>query len=326
MLRLLQSIFGFGDTTGGYPEDMVRKAIERAVDGTDPWLRAISGYRKKLKPAVLRAMDHVVTLVDGLPPPLLVNGDSYRNDPRLKVFFLSTAEMRGIFGKDRNLRDFLRGPEAGAEMVTALMFMEKREDRGFGAEMDGDRVMRDVPRITVSFESHRLMDPAPDEDRTRLLLKKRAFDYLIRVALQRISSAKAERKDLERRNALLQAKIEVLRRGGWGFNGNDSSLSEDIGDLEESLRRIESQLSELGGDDRTLETYLDIVIDVLGHPEDHLQGGRETLIVDGMGIRRDQASSTAPELTLTTVHDTDGRCRIAQMISLHAEELRGIKG
>ncbi len=47
MLRLLQSIFGLGDTTGGYPEDMVRKAIERAVDGTDPWLRAISGYRKK---------------------------------------------------------------------------------------------------------------------------------------------------------------------------------------------------------------------------------------------------------------------------------------
>ena len=71
MLKLLQSIFG-GVTEGNYPKSLVTAAIERAVDGTDPCLRAISGYKKKLRPAVLRSIDHVVSLVDRLPVPIVL--------------------------------------------------------------------------------------------------------------------------------------------------------------------------------------------------------------------------------------------------------------
>src|SRR5512146_2030680 len=96
MLRFLQSIFG-GVEEGRYPESLVKAAIERAVDGTDPWLRAVSGYKKKLRPAVVRAIDHVVALVNALPPPIAVGLKSYDSDPRFKAFFMSTAEMRQIF-------------------------------------------------------------------------------------------------------------------------------------------------------------------------------------------------------------------------------------
>ena len=37
----------------------------------------VSGYKKKLRPAVLRAIDHVVALVEGLPPPMPVHLGSY---------------------------------------------------------------------------------------------------------------------------------------------------------------------------------------------------------------------------------------------------------
>lgn len=326
MLRLLQSIFGNGDTKGGHSEEIVRNAVERAVDGTDPWLRSVTGYRKKLRPAVIRAMDYVLSLVDELPPPAPMSMESYRENPLVRAFFISPEEMREILGKDRSLADFLRNPQCGSSVVTALMFMEKKENRSFGVEMAGDRVMRDVPQVTVTFEAHRLMDPTGDEGQTRLRLKKRALDYLIRVALQRISAAKSERKDLERRNALLQAKLDVLRRGGWGFNEDRPSPGEDIAVLEESLRQIEAQLSALGSDDRMLSSYLDMVIDVLGRPEEHLRGGKETLVIDSMRIRREQPSSNAAELTLTTICDSAGRCRVAQMISLPAEELRDLQG
>src|SRR5512147_2194565 len=119
MLRLLQSIFG-NDKQGHYPESLVKEAIERAVDGTDPWLRAVSGYKKKLRPAVVRAIDHVVALVNKLPPPLAVELKSYDSDPRLKAFFMSTAEMRQIFGDDRNLADFLKGAGGSATRIIAL--------------------------------------------------------------------------------------------------------------------------------------------------------------------------------------------------------------
>lgn len=92
MLKLLQSIFG-GEKQGNYPELLVKLAIERAVDGTDPWLRAVSGYKKKLRPAVLRAMDHVVGLVDRLPPPMPICLDCYADDPRLKRFFISETDF-----------------------------------------------------------------------------------------------------------------------------------------------------------------------------------------------------------------------------------------
>ena len=75
MLRFLQSIFG-GVEPGSYPESLVTEAIERAVDATDSQVRAVSGYQKKLRPAVLRAIDHVVALVEGLPLPLPATGTS----------------------------------------------------------------------------------------------------------------------------------------------------------------------------------------------------------------------------------------------------------
>jgi hypothetical protein len=204
--------------------------------------------------------------------------------------------------------------------------MEKMETRSLGVELSGDTVLRDVPRVTVSFESHRLLDPAGDEGETRLRLKRRAFDYLIRVALQRISAVKSERKDLERRNALIRSKLDVLRRAGWGFTEDKSSPDDTIGGLEENLHHIEANLSALGSDDHMLASYLDIVIGVLDRPEEHLRGGKETLIIDRMGIKREQVSSNAPELTISTLCDSAGRCRVLQLVSLPCEELRGLRG
>ena len=71
MLKLFQSIFRPGaDKLGTYPEDLVERAIERAVDGTDGRLRALPRYKKSLRPAIIHALDHVVALVDSFPRPL----------------------------------------------------------------------------------------------------------------------------------------------------------------------------------------------------------------------------------------------------------------
>ena len=69
MLKLFQSIFGGEAVCGQYPEGFIDAAIERAVDGTDPRLRALPGYKNQLRPPVTHAIDHVVALVEGIPPP-----------------------------------------------------------------------------------------------------------------------------------------------------------------------------------------------------------------------------------------------------------------
>jgi hypothetical protein len=323
MLRLLQSIFGGGIEKGSYPESLVREAIERAVDGTDPWLRAVSGYKRKLRPAVVRAIDHVVSLVNGLGPPVAASPGCYGEDPRLKAFFMSTAEMRQIFGSDRSLEDFLKRPGSVASQVIALMLMEKQEKMGFGVALSGDVVMHDVPQVTVSFVGHRLLDPTGSEDETRRQLMRRAYDHLLSIALGAIAIVKGERETLERRRALLQSKLDLLRRGGWGFDETGSTERPDAAALEEQYAQIEAKLREVGGDDKMLDVYLGIVADVLGRPGEYLWSGRETLIVDRLGIKRSEPADDAPELTLDVLSNAAGQSRIVSLVVLSGEELRG---
>ena len=323
MLRFLQSIFGKVDK-GRYSDALVEEAIERAVDGADPWLRGVSGYKKKLRPPVIRAIDHVVALVDGLPLPLAAGLACYDDDPLLRTFFMSTAEMRKVYATDRNLAEFRRGPDSDVPQVIALLAMEKREGVLLGAELSGDIIMRDVPQATVTFESHRLFDPSGSENRTRRQLMQRAFDHLLSLALRRISVVKSERQDLERRRSLLQAKVNILQRSGWGFDKTAASEGLTVAGLEEGLGQIEAQLLELGGDDRILEVYLDIVIDVLGRPEEHIWSRKETLIVDRLGIRRNQVAFDAPELTLDELRNAEGRNLVVSLVALPGDELRGL--
>ena len=321
MLRLLQSIFGGGEVHGGYPESIVKMAIERVVDGTDPWLRTVSGYKKKLRPAVIRAIDHVIALVDGLPPPIPVDLQCRGDDPLLKAFFISLDEMRKVFGTDRMLSGFLRGAAVVPEKVIALLAMEMKEKVILGDELSGDIVVRDVPQLTVSFEAHRLIDPSGDQEETRRLLMRRAYDNLIKFALKRITMIKTERTYLERRHALLQSKLAILERGDWSFEGTGSADNSDIPGLEEQIGQIESQLLEIGGDDRMLEVYLDIVIEVLGRPGEHLWGQQETLILDSMGIKRSQVASNAHEMTFSKLCNSEGQRFVLLLVALSGEEV-----
>lgn len=321
MLRLFHSFFGGAPQETGYPESLVKAAIERAVDGTDPWLRGLSGYKKKLRPAVLRAIDHVVALVDRLPPSIVVDSGSYGDDPRLRAFFISLDDLRTIIDNDRNLAEFRRGPGGYVSPVIALLTMEKQERVFFGAALSGDIVLRDVPQTSVSFAAHRLLDPTGSEEETRRQLKRRAFDHLLSLALQRITAVKAERDTLERRRALLQAKHALLQREGWGFDAAGSPEGADSAGVEEQLGQIERQLQEVGGDDRMLELYLGIVTDVLGRPEEHLWDRQETVIVDRMGIKRSEAAPDAPELTLNVLHNAEGRSLVMTLVAL-ADEVR----
>lgn len=322
MIRLLRSILKWGNRRDDSFEEAVKKAVERAVDGTDPWFRSVPGYRKRLEPSVIRAIGHVASLVDSLPPAVPISPAHYEDDPLLRAFFISREEMAAFFRSDWSLGEFLRGAEAGIGSATALLFMERKESTGFGAELSGDVIVRDVPQVTVIFESHRLIEPARDEKETRMKLKKRAFDYLVRVALQRITAARGERKELERQAALLQAKIDMLRRCGLDFDGPCPQSGEDVGLLEKRLEQVDAQLLELGGGDM-LETYLDMMIDVLGRPEEFLRGGRETLILDSMRIRRRRLDANSIVLTLNTLENADGRRFALQMITIPVGEISG---
>ncbi|TSK08198.1 MAG: hypothetical protein FPO08_02465 [Geobacter sp.] len=315
MLRFFQSIFRRPSKEGGgIPDSLVIKAIERAVDGTDPWIRAVSGYRKKLRPAVLHAIEHVVSLVDGTASPLSLDVASYDRDPYLRTYFISTSELRKFLEQEPSLAE-LRETHGMRHGATGLLLMQKRERVGLGAEISGDVILKDVPQVSVSFEAHRLMDVSGKEEETRYQLKRRAYDHLLRIALGRIAEIKTRRGALEKHRALLNSKLSLLQREGWGFDPTTGEKP-NVAEVEKNLAEIEARLLEIGKDDKMLEVYLGVVADVLGHAEEHLWVDRETLVVDRMGIKRKEVSADAREVQLDVLGDAEGRRLVVALVTI----------
>ena len=320
MLNLFQSIFGAGEQQNRHPESLVSAAIERAVDGTDARLRALPGYKKQLRQSVLHAIDQVVTLVDGLPAPTLAERSNYNTDLLLKALFASADRMQEILANDMTLRDFISGPGKGAERVYALLLAERVEKNILGMELAGDMLRRDVQQVSISFHNHRLIEPAASEADTRRLLKKRAFDHLLTLALTRIAELKSTRADLVRQRDLLERKLNALKQGGWSFDMVENAQPESES-LAAELRDIETELSKQGTDAGALQGRLDILADVLGHAEQQLWAEECILHLDNMNIRRDEKDISAHRTDLQELRNARGTRLALLLVSLNPGEL-----
>ena len=325
MLKLFQSIFRPGaDKLGTYPEDLIERAIARAVDGTDRRLHAVSGYKKSLRPAVIRAIDHVVALVDTLPPPLELDGRTYGSSAELSAYFASVDHMNEILSRDAEMRAWQKSPgSAVAERVFAMLNMELHERNVLGVALEGNELRHDVAQVTVSFSKHRMVDPTSVEDDTRRLLKRRAFDHLLTLALGGIAEAHGERGDLQHERDLLRSKLAALAAGHWGFgNDTDEAAGEAPPDpraLEQRIKDIDAQLSSLSTG--LLKSHLDVLVELLSNAEQNLRSEPITLCVDRQGVKQTQTSALATPITLTRLHNSAGRSVIVRLTSIARADL-----
>ena len=188
MLSLFQSIFGSPSRTSSQVDEaLIERATEHVVDGTDTRLRAVTGYRKKLRPAVERAVEYVIELADGLPPPVEFSRRQYGIDPRLRAFFASPERLQEVVGSSPAIRDYTsRGRRPATDMIYAGLGTEREERKVLGMNFAGETLRRDVEQVVVNFCNHRFVAVTDDETATRRELKKRAFDNLIATALRRI--------------------------------------------------------------------------------------------------------------------------------------------
>ncbi len=321
MLQLFQSIFGSSSHDTPYPDELIKRAIERAVDATDPRLRALSGYQKKLRAAVVHAIDHIVALVDSMPVPLELSRAQFTTDPELIAYFASFAHAQEVLTLDPKLNQWLTSPDnAAAGHVVMLLLMEQYERQVFGIELEGDMLRREVAQTTVNFAAHRLVDPAGAEETTRRQLKRRAFDHLLTLALARIVDAHAERTELERERYLLRRKCTALAAGRWGF-GRGSDTQPDLHVLQRQLAEIESQLKALGAGPGLLKAHLDYVVDVLSQAEVNFWSERSLLLVDRRGVKQARVSANALEIDLTVLRNAAGRRLVARLVGIERMEL-----
>lgn len=274
--RLLQSIFSGSSQPGKFDKELMLRGIERVVDGTDPRLRAVSHYRRKLWDPVERAIDFVVNFVNALPPAIVADRQGYMTDPRLRALFASPDSLRETLSFSDGTRNYLKqapGP-LPAELYAGLGPV-RVEKNVLGIEMDGEILRRDVPQTIVNFCDHRLVFLNDNEQDTRRELMRRTADYLIETALHRLTASRVQKTQLEQQQRkLLQQKANLLKKAQVGFEsltGPAASKPVDLATLEQQLEQVETELGQLRADTATLDKHLAKVAATLSEPEKYLR-------------------------------------------------------
>lgn len=315
MLALFDSIFKRHHAAQRYPEALVKRAIERAVDSTDCRLRILPGYAKQLRPAVLHAMDHVVQLVDSLAAPVAMSANTWNQEVTLHAMFSSAERLQEIRARDPAYRDFIAAATTPAtQPLTALLLASYSEKHTFGVDLVNDNLISDVPLTIVSFDEHRLLGLAIAETETRQLLKARAYDYLLTLVLAKITAQREKREDLAVRKKLLRAKLDVLARGSGNFSAEICGA--DRTQLQQKLEQIETQLADMGADDTVLQHHLDIVKETLLLAEQQLWLACTTLYMDASHVMRSPEHLKADPIPVQMLHDTNGRQLAVLLVAL----------
>lgn len=312
MLRFLSALFASPEErAGGVDEALLEKAIERAVQGTDPRLRALGDYRKRLRQPVEQAVAHAIALVDALPAPVPIGAQSFGDDPMLRLFFASAEHLREVCGGFHGLRDYLaKQAEPLPAEIFGLLSMAREERNVFAMELDGDTLRRDVPQVAVNFFNHRYLGTAGSEAEARWELKKRAFDYQLEKALEQLTQERGKRLELGHQRHLLQRKLDAMRAGDWGLGAlPDAGNSPDLAALEAEIQAIEEELLQFQGDKLGLEESLERVADTLSHPADWMAVREIRLCLDYRGIKQAAPTAGAREVTLTELFSCTGERR-----------------
>jgi len=274
-------------------EQDIDRAIEIVVEQTDPRLRFVRGYRRKLRKPVVRSLVYVEDLVKRVPGPFEISRKAYGSDPQVNALFGSADDIDTLFAGNSRLQDFFRDtPEC--DRVYVPLVMHRQEKRILGMALSGDIVRRDVARTAVNFSGHQLgIVCAESEEGLRNGLKWRGIHTLAVTALENITRLKTRTAELEEQRALLKMKlrdVQAQQRGLDALAGTGQEDSQQRESLEQRLNDTGQKLREARTGVATLVDYLDQVCQVLNHPSRYLRVRRNSVTVDRMGIKLDDMS------------------------------------
>lgn len=302
MFKLFSNIFAQPEPDQfRLPKALLKAAIERAVDGTDPRLRIMPGYAETLRHPVLHAIKHVVQLAKSLPEPVPISGDSLPHHPALATIFYSRERLSQNIQRDAALREFRKSKPYVHDNVSALLAVRRVEKHVVGTALVNGSMRTDVAKTTVSFDRRWFIYPAQREVETRRLLMRRVFDSLLGLALSRLMERDNERTDLTARKALLQSKLKMINRHG---SLNDRTLAAEQGKLQARMNAIEHRLSTLGPNRSVLPSNLETVVEVLASAEKYMWLEETSLCLDRFYVKHSVPGALAPQLTFQEFHDS----------------------
>ena len=246
------------------PAPAIRQAIERAVEIVDPILKTVSGYERKLAPAVSHALGYCEQLAADIPGPIEINARAFSADPLVHALFAAPRDIGDMLGKSRELREFLADPgQCQADEFFALLGMRQREKTMMGIALQGGVLQNDVPQRLLYFADHTLGELGSEYAITRQRLQAAAFDGLAQGFAHCVAELRQERHEA---------------RTAWNMEHASPAAgrAERRQVLEERQRQAVASLAP----DRLLQA----LVDWLAAPHERLYLNPTVVSVDRMGV------------------------------------------
>ncbi len=316
MFHFLSSLFSpSAERPSGIGNELIEAATERVIEGTDKRLLALGSYRRQLREPVEKAVAHVFNFIDALPEPVEISRHTFSSDPRLRAFFASFNHMQEKVGAAKTVEAYLKqSPAAEHSRIYGVLSMQWVEKNRLGTVLQDDRIQREVQQVSVNFLNHNFLGPSISIDEAILNVKKRAFDFMIEITLERIIAARSRYAELEQQQLLLTRKLKAMKAGNWGFEEMlrpEMSGAKDLNALQAEIESVEDELDRMGASHEELDRNLQIIRNTLGSPEELLAMRTIELELDSMNIKADTSTSAkVHKLELIEAYSGIGATRI----------------
>lgn len=184
--------------------------VEQTVAAVDPMLGTVSGYQRRLAPAVGRAWDYCGGLAGCIPGPFDVDRAAFSANPLIHALFGSPDQIEAMLARSACIRDFLKTPDQPtADRCYALLGMRRQERSGFGATLVGDVLRQDVAQRLLYFVDHTLIEPSPDVAAVRQRLHQTMFTGLLKGFSAHVEDVRRERAGLYQAQAMEGVRLRV---------------------------------------------------------------------------------------------------------------------
>lgn len=313
-----------GRESGRRDAARVTEALERVVEDTDPSIRFVRGYKKKLHHAIAASLDYADQVVAEIPGAIEVSRKTFVADPYVNAFFVNVKDLQMIFSHSSEIREFM--DVCSGHDIThcyALLCMRKSEKTVLGIELEGDVLRHDVRQTAVSFSDHRIYSPAPTEAETRQGLRQCLFEGLKTHALGRIMHLKVENHRLQQERQRLNARLRRLQHQTRDTREQvpiDVRVAAEMEDIRQKLEKIEGSL--LNSRMVAPEESLNQVHAVFKRPDDFVRIHKTSLSLNKMCIKIDERSTQpSNRINLTEVVIGDDLPRVVTLAKFPRDEL-----
>ena len=227
---------------------------EDVVSHTEPRLRAVRRYRKRLEGPIERSLLYGEAVAWALPGPIDFNAATWAADPLVHAFFSSVPAMKESFSRSQELRKFFE-ENPGAEFCYCLLMAERHLKTVFTTRQFGDGIPQEVATTSVTFAEPMPCLPSADEGDLRGQLAILVFNGVTRAAVALLAKRKDDRKAVEEQRALLTLRMKLARDAGRCLDSlmagseqpdqANAALQRDVAEVERRAATLPARATEL---------------------------------------------------------------------------------